>query len=1767
MKRVLSLFLVIVMITALFPTVFASAEENKTFEYIFTTDAFNLELMEKSENTKDYKSGPYYSGEEMTGVIRNPELASPAYVVEKNTYKKGNEEFKTLDTDISDGRGTVPWTYVGGKMRNSFKVSKNGLRAEFDKNSYGVSSDAPYVLLRLEVPEAGDYAFYVNAKENGNGVAPAVFFFRDDGGDYSDASKLDQKNIIGYFDSSDVKTGAPLSRVTVAEKGDYFVAIRPDKKSKEINATAANSKYQVLDLLGIKLLKLEEDKLSGLELSSDKITLYTDESADLSLFEIWTQSGKQKVERFSDVRFASADESILKVSASGKVSALKASEKPVTVTATNGGMSAKVDFKVIDKKTSPLGKSYTYVFNTKVMKDQTVYPDDPSRLTAYGTLDDLHDVDSYDEIDLTKTMPWAYNNDANITWRNLLHYAITMEPGPEDYKKEGGSFIALKIRVPEKGRYDIWFSPVSNGHGGEADIYVYPVGNIEVTTPKDIVGKEPVAHFDCSIFEPSIKAGVVDIPAAGDYYLYIDMYSENEVLNHGRRHELCFRDITLAAVAGDVSRLEISIDKLSGEGEALPLNAYRKVSFEIVDASGYKLSDIDEESVIINSIELTKGDGTVATISEDYTINTLAIGDAEVTVDVTYGGVRMRETFGFKVADIGKTGRTIYSDNMIKAARENISKYNWAAQERDKAVKLADKFVALGADYLWGQIAGQDIPRTIAVGLTSDTNKYICPYCKANLYHLGGNYPWKVKTAEEPWKIFCPACSKKFPTNDFAKFYQLGRTQENGGDFNRIDALNAHREMLIKKNLLSKEALALAGPGEDGSETWKLYYGYGVKGGYLHNDLYPNISLRGSKITLSEGETVEGWCVDDGLGYRTGRMNAAGIEEEVYAFVAYYNHFATFFGPPGESIATDVLDALGRAYLFTGKEKYGRLGAIILDRIADIYPTLHMNSYGPKYYNTNGGTPTGQSVGSIWECFVGESIAEAYDVFYPMYDDPEVIKYLNEKAVYYGLENDKSNAAKIRQNIEDGVCREIFDAVLTTRLQGNFGIHQATLAKAAIALDTYPDTQIMFDWLYKASETDSRSYDTGGDINRKLIATVYRDGQNVEAPYYNEMGISDFVDTGIYLDRYKANGGEFDQISIFEHPKYIAMINAYQPMYLVRRGVKGMADSGSAIAYSTLPKVDPLINAFYYTKDKEYLKEESIKMAQHLYLVQGDKLDSMHYDIFTKDPENLADELRDIIAEYGEYPYDESTILTGYGFAALRAGSLSEDASIYDTTRDFTLNFSGHRQHNHDDYLDIGIEAFGIGMTTDLGYPENPNEKDANRSQWISRPLSHNTVIVNEKNPNAPDNTPQKPHHYDAVGDRVQVIDASTPDAYTECSEFRRSVIMIDVSDEVSYGVDFFRVVGGDDHLWTFSANSDTTPVLSENIKDKFVAQKDKDGNYVGTYAGPDTTFGPDPISNHPQYPYVDLTYPAGYTWLYDIDRADKPGVSSFSLDYEIRDFRNASRNGKMDIGMKVIMVNDFEIDEISLASGIVQRQKGNDGIDHLERVLVRRTGKNLNSLFTTVYAPYVKGSEYIKNISGVKTSVIAGKENAGDVSRALKVELIDGRVDYVVYATNKNVTYKVEDGSYSFDFRGFVGVWTVKNGENTYSYLLDGDILGEGEKKISNAESAIKGKIVDFRTELSVDNWVDVEFSRDITKDELSALVGRMINISRTSDRGNSCYVIENVTFRDARHARLGFGNISTISGYVDVEDESKGFVYDIEKGKTFEIAMSYEK
>ncbi|MEG2571013.1 MAG: hypothetical protein RSA70_06220, partial [Clostridia bacterium] len=388
---------------------------------------------------------------------------------------------------------------------------------------------------------------------------------------------------------------------------------------------------------------------------------------------------------------------------------------------------------------------------------------------------------------------------------------------------------------------------------------------------------------------------------------------------------------------------------------------------------------------------------------------------------------RMAESSDVTAYTGGKTKSTFYTAKMVAAARENVKKYDWAKAELDSATAKSEKYIGK-EEQLWNMVTTQELPRGITVGYRFDPNAYTCHYCGVDLRAKYGSYPYKFDPINKPWKIQCPDCQRYFPSNDFEGFYKLG-LDENG---------NFRYELAKTKNA------ELVAKGEDG---------------YLKNVLYP--------------EKGEGWGVDDGYGYNTGnkvKSNQNGKDmDEVWTYIAYYNHWGLWHNSGVMGTFTDVLTNVRNAYLYTGDEKYGRVGAILIDRIADVYPEMKLAPYYPNFSNSDGSMPCGKIIGAIWETGLANLFSYAYDAFYPMYDDPYVVDFLHKKAVEHKFKNKKNTPSEIHENCESGLMREIDKGVRNADINGNFGFHQASMTYAAVVLDSEKETKAMLEWVFRSN--------------------------------------------------------------------------------------------------------------------------------------------------------------------------------------------------------------------------------------------------------------------------------------------------------------------------------------------------------------------------------------------------------------------------------------------------------------------------------------------------------------------------------------------------------------------------------------------------------------------------------------------------------------------------------------------------------------------------
>jgi len=1045
---------------------------------------------------------------------------------------------------------------------------------------------------------------------------------------------------------------------------------------------------------------------------------------------------------------------------------------------------------------------------------------------------------------------------------------------------------------------------------------------------------------------------------------------------------------------------------------------------------------------------------------------------------------------------------TIYTAEMRENALRNVQKYDWARELRDEAVKAANRHIE-NLDILYERMPGEGIPRSYTIATLQSPSEitYVCPYCKTDVQKTYGAYSWKVDVINHPWKVQCPECGRRFPSNDFESFYKLGLKAD--GTFDRDIALKKNQELVDR----------------------------GEKG-YLVNILYPEVE----KELGVPADKVSTWLVDDGFGWspKDGTYGTKTLPK--YAPLAYYMHQMWGVNGVARSTYTLAITELTNAYLYTGDKKYGIAGMILLDRAADLYPAYDITKVSLNYANSHGGGYSGKTVGSIWESNTANALIRAYDAFKPVLGEPEIIEYLSEKAKEFGLENKKTSEALIRKNIEDNVLREVFESAKSADNRGNFGMHQLSVVLAAVALDSDPETIEMLDWVGKAvngyptetiidpvygREFDSFCKSSGGEMLTKYVNDVDRDGFGNEVGIgYNRIWVVNGLSVAEVLYRYGYEG----DLNLFENPKYKKMFNSIIKETVGDGYSLQIGDSGgtaSGVLYST---ADETLRAFYMLREPVF--------AQNYYYTVGGKLDDVYIDIFT-DNDSLKTDIQKVIDTYGEIEF-ESENLTGFGLGILR-----DDMN---TGNDVWMNYGiSNTAHAHKDILQLGVDAYGFNFTPDLGYPEATGF-DANRYQWIMNTISHNAVSVNGEYQNGIRGA--TPLHFDD-SEKVKVMDVSAPEVYDETDEYRRTVVYVKANNEVGYTVDFFRVKGGGSHTYSFHTQSHNGYTTDDLV---LVPQVDKNGEYVGTYAGADVEYGPDPNTDTTSADYK-TKYPRGYTWLTNVNRAKNIDSGEFTVNFEQTDFNNSIEDAE-GLNLKFTALNDWIPSGIGIMTGYAPRIASNKNVTGLDYMLIHREGENLDTLFTSLIQPY-KGEEYIANSEIVDIKVKDGKENEGDASKAIKVTLKNGRVDYIVYATNNKVTYTVDE---KFDFCGFVGVYTVDGmGENVYAYVNDGTLIGE-----TAGDAAYSGKVVGYTRELSNDNKITVRFNGAVNTD---ILAGKYIYIDN-DDVQNGVYKIISAS-QTGDNIVLDIGDVSVIRSYKDKNDLAKGFVYNIEVGNAFEIPL----
>src|SRR4051812_49276895 len=123
-----------------------------------------------------------------------------------------------------------------------------------------------------------------------------------------------------------------------------------------------------------------------------------------------------------------------------------------------------------------------------------------------------------------------------------------------------------------------------------------------------------------------------------------------------------------------------------------------------------------------------------------------------------------------------KDRRTLFSEEEIRTARENVAKFPSARETANAYIKAADEWAAWDDAPLADLISSSVVPRAFAVSGASK-----CPKCGTSLMDPNGKPAWIVDP-HELFKVQCPNCKSVFPTNDYETYYQSGFTKKVGWD-------------------------------------------------------------------------------------------------------------------------------------------------------------------------------------------------------------------------------------------------------------------------------------------------------------------------------------------------------------------------------------------------------------------------------------------------------------------------------------------------------------------------------------------------------------------------------------------------------------------------------------------------------------------------------------------------------------------------------------------------------------------------------------------------------------------------------------------------------------------------------------------------------------------------------------------------------------------------------------------------------------------------
>lgn len=582
---------------------------------------------------------------------------------------------------------------------------------------------------------------------------------------------------------------------------------------------------------------------------------------------------------------------------------------------------------------------------------------------------------------------------------------------------------------------------------------------------------------------------------------------------------------------------------------------------------------------------------------------------------------------------------------------------------------------------------------------------------------------------------FCPACRADVPMYTW-----------------RVDALNVpwkvecpHCKQRFPKN--DFHSFYISGLDDHGVFDPKL-----ADRSLLFNTDHPN-----------QSDPLHGFGVDDGEGYAEG--------ENRWRFIGAY----LIYGQWKQAIV-EGCRMLAAAYAATGDPAYAHKAGVLLDRVADLYPSFDFQKQGLVYE-----VPGTAGCVSTWHdaCVETRVLALAYDqVFDALRNDAGLVEFLSEKARKHKLANPKRTFEDVQRNIENGILR---DALANRpKIESNYPQTDITLATIETVLG-WPANR-------------ARVHELLGGIIERATAV---DGLTGEKGLTGYAAFSPQTIAGV-LGQYERLEPGFIAGALKRHPRLYDSYRFFIDTWLFEQYYPRVGDCGSFAApaahyYGASFTRNPGLAASSF--DFLWRLYEVIgdpAFVQVLYRANGHSVDGLPFDLFVEDPRGFQAGVRQVIDRVGTRVTAGSVDKKEWRLAILRSGEGDKGRALW-------LDYDSGERHGHADCMNLGLFAKGLDLLPDFGYPPvQYGGWTSPRAVWYTMTAAHNTVVVDGQN------QPRSPRLMGSTtlwadGKAFRAIRASVPDS-PYARQYERCAVLVDVSAAESYVFDVFRVVGGKDH-------------------------------------------------------------------------------------------------------------------------------------------------------------------------------------------------------------------------------------------------------------------------------------------------------------------------------------------------------------------------------